>query len=72
MELVIEKTSPHLAESWYQAYIVIYDGEYTVKNQIGRSYPDYNDCRINMEEFIEALAKNGVNILHDGIYKYYR
>lgn len=71
MQLTIEKTCPHLVESWYQGYITICNGEDTMKIEIGHSHPDYHDCRISMEKFVEAFAKNGVNILHSAIYKYY-
>jgi len=62
MKLTIEKTWHR--EGWHQAYLTV--GE--VKLQIGRSYFDYDDCRINCEKIVEEFSKQGVQIIHDKIY----
>jgi hypothetical protein len=66
MELTIENTGKFYnnADDWYQAWLIV--GE--VKQEIGRSYFDYDDCRLNCEKIVEEFSKQGVQILHSKIY----
>ena len=62
IELTIEKYLG--ADGWYQAWIIIGDN----KQELGRSYHDYDDCRLNCEKFVEECSKSKVYILHSKIY----
>ena len=68
MELTIENTGKlyiiDAAGNWYQAWLIV--GE--VKQRIGRSYFDYDDCRLNCEKIVEEFSKQGIQIIHDKIY----
>lgn len=61
-ELTIESTGK--PDDWYQAWLIV--GE--VKQEIGRSYFDYDDCRLNCEMIVEEFSKQGIYILHSKIY----
>ena len=63
--MTIEKTSVH-ADAWYQAWLIV--GE--MRQEIGRSYYDYNDCRINCERIVEEFSKQGIQICHNKIYDF--
>jgi len=60
MEITIEPFERY----WYQAWLIVG----AVKQEIGRSYFDYDDCRINCEKIVTEFSKQGMNIVHDKIY----
>ena len=66
IELMIENTGKFYnnADSWYQAWITI--GGF--KQEIGRSFYDYNDCRLNCENIVKEFARQGIQVIHDKIY----
>ncbi len=66
MEITIESTGKFYnnADDWYQAWFIV--GE--VKQEIGRSYFDYDDCRLNCEKIVKEFSKQGIQVIHDKIY----
>lgn len=67
MELTIEKTYPDAAAvfpTWHQAYLILGES----KQEIGRAYFDYDDCRLNCEKIVKEFSKQGVQIIHSKIY----
>ena len=66
IELTIENTGKFYndADDWYQAWLIV--GE--IKQEIGRSFYDYNDCVLNCEKIVKEFSKQGVQVIHDKIY----
>lgn len=59
MELTIESTkfynnADRPLQIRYQAWLIIGD----VKQEIGRQYDDYRDCRFNCEKIVKEFYKN--------------
>lgn len=64
MKLTIEKTAPHLSETWFQAVLIVGD----MKTPIGYSQPEHQDVIAFCEKLVKEFAKNKINIEHKEIY----